>query len=65
VSDIGYYVALGYWKLACILPGVLVRYRAGAMGDHDTGAGRFSEQVVELGRAGMAALDGEGAVPGA
>lgn len=35
VSGVGYYVALGYWKLACILHGVLTRYRAGAMGDPD------------------------------
>ena len=59
VGDIGYYVALGYWKLACILQGVLVRYRAGAMGDQGDDSGRFSEQVAALGAAGMAALDGE------
>ena len=36
VADIGYYVAFAYWKLACILEGVFVRYAANAMG---TGAG--------------------------
>ena len=41
VGDIGYYVALGYWKLACILQGVLVRYRAGAMGDQGDDSGRL------------------------
>ena len=30
VSDIAYYMAFGYWKLACILQGVYARYRAGA-----------------------------------
>ena len=59
LSSIGFYVALGYWKLACILQGVLVRYRAGAMGDQAGDAGGFTDQVAALGRAGMAALDGE------
>jgi aminoglycoside phosphotransferase (APT) family kinase protein len=59
VDGLTYYVALGYWKLACILQGVLVRYREGAMGDQGD-AGRFSEQVGALADAGHAALDGEG-----
>lgn len=58
LSGIGYYVALGYWKLACILQGVLVRYRAGAMGTAATDDDPFSSQVAALGAAGMAALDG-------
>ena len=33
VSMMGYYQAFGYWKLACILQGVIVRYAAGAMGE--------------------------------
>ncbi len=57
VSQVGFYVALGYWKLACILQGVLVRYRSGAMGETPQ-EGRFSGQVAALGQAGMAALDG-------
>ena len=35
--DIGYYLAFAYWKLACILEGVFVRYAANAMG---TGASK-------------------------
>jgi len=58
LSGIGYYVALGYWKLACILQGVLVRYRAGAMGTAATDDDPFSSQVASLGNAGIAALDG-------
>lgn len=58
LSGIGYYVALGYWKLACILQGVLVRYRAGAMGTAATDDDPFSAQVAALGAAGVAALDG-------
>lgn len=58
VSRIGTYVALGYWKLACILQGVLVRFRAGAMGD-ETSEGTLADgPVVELARAGLLALDG-------
>ena len=30
VSDVGYYMAFGYWKLACILQGVYARYVGGA-----------------------------------
>lgn len=57
VSGIGYYVALGYWKLACILQGVLVRYRSGAMGD-TTNTDPMADQVNLLALAGSAALDG-------
>ena len=48
--DIDYYVAFGYWKLACILEGVYARYIGGAMGD-DGDADDFDffgEQVVAL-----------------
>jgi aminoglycoside phosphotransferase (APT) family kinase protein len=33
LSPLPYYVALGHWKLACIMEGVYVRYASGAMGD--------------------------------
>lgn len=58
VSRIGYYVALGYWKLACILQGVLVRYRSGAMGDQTTSADSGDSPVQRLALAGLDALDG-------
>jgi len=58
VSRIGYYVALGYWKLACILQGVLVRYRSGAMGDQTTDADSGDGPVRRLAIAGLDALDG-------
>jgi aminoglycoside phosphotransferase (APT) family kinase protein len=32
VSAIGFYVAFAYWKLACIMEGVYIRYATGAMG---------------------------------
>jgi aminoglycoside phosphotransferase (APT) family kinase protein len=37
VTDVGFYMAFGYWKLACILQGVYARYVAGA-GAGDTGS---------------------------
>jgi aminoglycoside phosphotransferase (APT) family kinase protein len=49
LSDIDFYVAFGYWKLACILEGVYARYLAGALGggrdptEHDT----FRQQVEQ------------------
>ena len=58
VTDIGFYVALGYWKLACILQGVLVRFRAGAMGDGSASGTLADGPVVDLARAGLLALDG-------
>jgi aminoglycoside phosphotransferase (APT) family kinase protein len=48
VSGLGYYVAFGYWKLACILQGVYARYVAGA-GAGDTGSvDSFPSQVARL-----------------
>ncbi|HMD46884.1 MAG TPA: phosphotransferase family protein [Acidimicrobiales bacterium] len=54
VSGIGYYVAFGYWKLACILQGVYARYLAGAgagdtssVGDYPTHIRRLAELAGE------------------
>ncbi len=35
VSHLDFYVAFGYWKLACVLEGVYSRYLGGALGDRD------------------------------
>ncbi len=35
VSALPFYVAFGYWKLACILEGVYARYVGGALGERD------------------------------
>jgi aminoglycoside phosphotransferase (APT) family kinase protein len=58
LAQIDYYVAFGYWKLACIIEGVYARYVAGAMGDRgDTSAfDFFGEQVVALAQAAHDAL---------
>jgi aminoglycoside phosphotransferase (APT) family kinase protein len=49
VSDLDFYVALAYWKLACIAEGVYARYSAGVMGDDPTAnADAFGNQVLLL-----------------
>jgi aminoglycoside phosphotransferase (APT) family kinase protein len=48
VSQIDYYIAFGYWKLACILEGVLARYQGGAMGTSASGWELFALQVEML-----------------
>jgi aminoglycoside phosphotransferase (APT) family kinase protein len=46
VSNLGFYVAFAYWKLACILEGVYSRYLGGALGDRDPAElEHFKEQV--------------------
>jgi aminoglycoside phosphotransferase (APT) family kinase protein len=35
LGRIDFYIAFGYWKLACILEGVYSRYLGGALGDQD------------------------------
>ena len=35
IGDVGFYHAFATWRLACILHGVVDRYRAGTMGDGD------------------------------
>ena len=56
VSAVDYYVAFGYWKLACIVEGVYARYLGGAMGRTGTGFEGFSEQVERLAAAASTAM---------
>ncbi|MGH9117392.1 MAG: phosphotransferase family protein [Acidimicrobiales bacterium] len=55
LSGIDYYVAFGYWKLACILEGVYERYRAGVMREHE-GWENFADRVVWLAESARDAL---------
>lgn len=48
LSHLDFYVAFGYWKLACILDGVYTRYVKGAMGNEGAGWEAFGESVVRL-----------------
>jgi aminoglycoside phosphotransferase (APT) family kinase protein len=46
LSQIDFYTAFGFWKLACIVEGVYARYVGGAMGDVDRSAfDPFAKQV--------------------
>jgi aminoglycoside phosphotransferase (APT) family kinase protein len=49
LTELQYYVAFGYWKLACILEGVYGRYASGAYGDTDDSFRAFGELVSSLG----------------
>jgi aminoglycoside phosphotransferase (APT) family kinase protein len=61
VSDLDFYVAFGYWKLACIVEGVYARYVGGAMGDHDKDAfAPFAAQVELLARLALERVDALG-----
>jgi aminoglycoside phosphotransferase (APT) family kinase protein len=59
LEEMPYFVAFGYWKLACILEGVYSRYSSGAYGASDDGSFRaFGDIVIGLGeRAAAAASD--------
>jgi aminoglycoside phosphotransferase (APT) family kinase protein len=48
VSQLDYYLALGYWKLAIILEGVYARYAAGGYGKPDPGIEVFARFVERL-----------------
>ncbi|HVW34703.1 MAG TPA: phosphotransferase family protein [Acidimicrobiia bacterium] len=51
LSELDYYVALAYWKIAVILEGVYVRYRDGAYGDTDDSWRAFEHSVPQLAEA--------------
>ena len=45
VADIPYFVAFSFWRLACILEGVLARIISGARGDSDVDVDYFRRRV--------------------
>jgi aminoglycoside phosphotransferase (APT) family kinase protein len=51
LSDLDFFVALGYWKLAIILEGVYARYAAGGYGKVDPGIEGFARLVERLAQA--------------
>jgi aminoglycoside phosphotransferase (APT) family kinase protein len=53
VSDLDFFVALGYWKLACIFEGIRARYGAGVMGDDEFSAQDSERHVVALADAAL------------
>jgi aminoglycoside phosphotransferase (APT) family kinase protein len=48
LSQLDFYIALAYWKLAIILEGVYSRYAAGAYGKPEDGYEEFGKNVVRL-----------------
>jgi aminoglycoside phosphotransferase (APT) family kinase protein len=56
LAGIGYYVAFAYWKLACILEGVFVRYAANAMGTGASDADVLGPGVEDRARRALQAL---------
>jgi aminoglycoside phosphotransferase (APT) family kinase protein len=51
LSQLDFFVALGYWKLAIILEGVYARYAAGQYGKVDEGIQHFARLVERLAEA--------------
>jgi aminoglycoside phosphotransferase (APT) family kinase protein len=51
LSQLDFFVALGYWKLAIILEGVYARYAAGGYGKVDPGIEEFARLVERLAKA--------------
>jgi aminoglycoside phosphotransferase (APT) family kinase protein len=56
LSELGFYVAFGYWKLACILQGVYRRYVSGAGGGHALDTADFPLQIETLAGLAVTAL---------
>ncbi len=51
ISELDFFLALGYWKLAIILEGVYARYAAGAYGEPHPGIEAFAGMVERLAEA--------------
>jgi aminoglycoside phosphotransferase (APT) family kinase protein len=58
LSQIDYYTAFGYWKLACIVEGVYARYLGGSMGSSDPAA--FEGFKIQVERCAEAAAEAMG-----
>jgi aminoglycoside phosphotransferase (APT) family kinase protein len=57
LTEIDFFVALGYWKLAIILEGVYARYASGQYGKTDEGFQEFAKIVERLADAASEAVD--------
>ena len=63
ISELDFFLALGYWKLAIILEGVYARYAAGAYGEVPEGVQAFARMVERLAEAAEAAEARQGLKP--
>jgi aminoglycoside phosphotransferase (APT) family kinase protein len=57
LGRLDFYVAFGYWKLACILQGVYARYVGGAPAGDRTGVEGFASSIVRLAEMAKNALE--------
>jgi len=57
VSDVWYYQAFGYWKLACILQGVFARYSAGAAAGDQGSVSEFPAHIALLAQSAKTTLE--------
>jgi len=57
VSDVAYYQAFGYWKLACILQGVFARYSAGATAGDQGSVEEFPKHIAMLAETAQRTLE--------
>jgi aminoglycoside phosphotransferase (APT) family kinase protein len=56
LSNLGFYTAFGYWKLACIVQGVYARYVGGATAGDRSSVDEFAGSVVRLSELALKAL---------
>ncbi|HVB42530.1 MAG TPA: phosphotransferase family protein [Streptosporangiaceae bacterium] len=56
LTNLGFYLAFAYWKLACIMEGVFVRYAAKAMGGDGSDAELLGQGVEDRARRALEAL---------
>ncbi len=57
VGDIAFFMAFGYWRLACILQGVYARYRGGAAAGDPQGVEHVPATVARLARLAATTLE--------
>ena len=57
LSELDYFVAFGFWRLACILQGVYRRYQEGASAGDTTSVDPLPEHIKLLAETASAALD--------
>ena len=58
LSDVAYYQAFGYWKLACIMQGVFARYRAGATAGDQGSVEEWPAHIAQLAETAKRTLEG-------
>jgi aminoglycoside phosphotransferase (APT) family kinase protein len=59
VSNLDYYEAFGYWKLACIVQGVYARYAGGAAAGDRSSVEPLGDSVVRLAELALLKLEGD------